>query len=353
MSKPIAINCFDDDKFVSVLRHIDSIHSILCYCVYHYMLYVNTASMCMYVGVQYEEGAVIEPNCTTRCICQNASFDCMEQICTADGSTCHISGYGHYQTFDMNHFDFQGSCEYVLSKPCNSSAFIITVGNSKHDSFVAFIRIIIPNISLEILLGRNKQGGNVMIDDITHIVNEDKVVLQTDDVKVIRIQGNFYVVLIKHRIEIFWNGLYHVAVTADSTWENRMCGLCGNYNNDLSDDFKVPNGNVTSVANEFGSSWLFSNNSLSCDVTPFLNSCQASDVINARAKCNELLNNVFNVCNNAVDPEPYIDNCVFDYCSCNKTEREDCYCNSLATYAAVCAANRIVIPNWREAFCRK
>ena len=312
--------------------------------------------MCTHVGVCYEEGTIIEPNCTTRCTCQDAYFDCMEQACIANGSTCYASGYGHYQTFDMNHFDFQGSCEYVLTKPCNSSAFIITVGNSMHDSFVTFpnfIRIIIPTDSLEILLRRDHQGGNIIIDDITHVVNEDKVVLQTNNVKAFRIQGNFYVLLIMHRVEIFWDGMYRVAVTADSTWENRMCGLCGNYNNDLSDDFEMPNGNLTSVVNEFGSSWLFGNTSLSCDVTSFSNSCQASDVINAQEKCNELLNSVFNVCNNEVDPVPYINNCVFDYCSCNETEREDCYCNSLATYAAVCAAKRIVIPNWREVFCCK
>ena len=308
------------------------------------------------MGVCYEEGAMIQPNCTTRCVCQDAYFDCMEQTCIANGSTCYVSGYGHYQTFDMNHFDFQGSCEYVLTKLCDSSAFVITVGNSMDDSFVAFpnfIRIIIPTDSLEILLRRDKQGGDIIIDDITHVVNEDKVVLQTDNVKVIRIQGNFHVLLITHHVQIFWDGMYHVLVTADSTWENRTCGLCGNYNNDWSDDFEMPNGNVTSVVDEFGSSWLFGNTSLSCDVTSFSNSCQAGDVINARAKCNELLNSVFNVCNNEVDPLPYINNCVFDYCSCNETEMKDCYCNSLATYAAVCAANRIVIPNWREVFCRK
>ena len=85
-----------------------------------------------------------------------------------------------------------------------------------------------------------------MIDDITHIVNEDKVVLQTDDVKVVRIQGNFYVVLITHHIEIFWDGLHRVAVTADSTWENRMCGLCGNYNNPICITICIENGRYSS-----------------------------------------------------------------------------------------------------------
>ena len=61
-----------------------------------------------------------------------------------------------------------------------------------------------------------------------------------------------------------------------------MVYVCGNYNNDLRDDFKMSNGNLTSVANEFGSSWLFGNTTLSCGVTSFSNSCQASDLIKAR-----------------------------------------------------------------------
>lgn len=308
------------------------------------------------MGIHYETGATIEPNCTTRCTCQGGRFDCMEQMCNAKGSTCYVSGYAHYRTFDMNHYDFQGSCEYVLTRPCNSSAFIITTGNSMHDSFVAFpnfVKIVIPLDSLEILLGRSKHGGTIMINDVIHVANEDRIVLQSDNVKVIRIQGNFHVLLIIHHIEIFWDGLYRVAVTVDRLWKNKLCGLCGNYNNDLSDDFRMSNGNFASVVNEFASSWLFSNTSLSCDMTPFSNSCEAIDIANARARCSELLNSVFNVCNNAVDPVPYVNDCIFDYCSCNKTDREDCYCNSLATYAAACAANRIVIPKWREAFCRK
>lgn len=315
------------------------------------------------MGLHYETGSIIEPNCTTRCTCQGGHFYCTEQMCVTNGSTCYVFGYGHYQTFDMNHFDFQGNCEYVLTQPCNSSAFTITIGNSMHTSFAAFpnvVRIIIPTDSLTILLGRDKLGGTItindvihVINDVIHVVNEDRVILQSDNVKVIRIQGNFYILLIMHRVEIFWDGLYRVAVSVDNSWENKLCGVCGNYNNDLSDDFTMSNGNLTSIVNEFGSSWLFANTSLSCGMASFSNSCQASDIIDARAKCNELLNNVFNVCHNAVDPVPYVNNCITDYCSCNETDREYCYCNSLATYAAAYASKRIVISNWRKVFCCK
>ena len=325
---------------------------LLCLLLHVYAI----ALMCTHNGLRYETGTIIEPNCTTRCTCQEGHFDCIEQMCIANGSTCFMFGYGHYQTFDMNHFDFHGSCEYVLTQPCHSSNFTISAGSSTHDSFVAFpnfVRIIIPTDNLEILLGRDKLGGTIMINDVIHVVNEDQVVLQSDSVKVIRIQGSFHVLLIMHHVEIFWDGLYRVIVTADSLWEDKLCGLCGNYNNDLRDDFKMSNGNLTSVVNEFGSSWLFGNTTLSCSVTSFSNSCQASDLIKARARCNELLSSVFNACNNAINPAPYISSCIFDFCSCNETDRENFYCNGLAAYAAACATKGIVIHKWRKAFCRK
>ena len=308
------------------------------------------------MGLHYEVGAIIEPNCTTRCTCRGGYFDCIEQVCIADGSTCYVFGYAHYQTFDMKYFDFQENCEYILTQPYNSSVFTITAGNTMQTASVAFpnfIRIIVPIDNLEILLGRNKQGGIITINDVIHIVNDDRVVLQSDAVKVIRIQGSFYVLLTTYHVKIFWDGINYAAITVDSVWENKLSGLCGNYNAELNDEFEMPNGSLASVANEFGSSWLFGNTSLNCTMMPISNFCQASDVVDARVRCNNLLSSIFNACSNAVDPLPFVKNCIADYCSCNETDREDCYCNSLATYAAACAAKSIIIPNWRKVFCCK
>ena len=62
---------------------------------------------------------------------------------------------------------------------------------------------------------------------------------------------------------------------------------------------------------------------------------------------------VFSVCSKVVDPTLYIENCEFDYCCCTETDREDCYCDNLATYAAACADAGVVLSTWRNFFCRK
>ena len=59
------------------------------------------------------------------------------------------------------------------------------------------------------------------------------------------------------------------------------------------------------------------------------------------------------MCNAVVDPTPFINNCGFDFSLCNATDREACYCDSLATYAAACAAAGVPPSNWRRSYCRK
>ena len=76
-------------------------------------------------------------------------------------------------------------------------------------------------------------------------------------------------------------------------------------------------------------------------------------MIEAQARCNELGNSVFNVCSSIVDPTPYINDCMLDYCLCSAADRDDCYCNSLSTYASACASSGIIISDWRNQFCRK
>ena len=313
----------------------------------------NTA--CTFMGVQYQDGEQIQPNCSTRCTCQQEQFQCEQQTCFADGPTCYAAGDPHYQTFDLRYFDFQGDCEYILTTPCNSSEFTVIVGNSAHNSFVSCtetVTVLVPGQNLEILLGRGN-GGTVTINGNLKPNSGDGIIMQSSGVEIIRTGGHPHVLLLTYGVRIFWDGAFRVEVTVSQMWGNELCGLCGNFNNDATDDFETPSGSLALTENTFGNSWLYTNSSSGCSGLSVPSTCSNDIMTEAQTRCEAMSQTVFTSCNAVIDPTQFIENCMFDYCLCNDVDREDCFCDSLATYAAACAAAGVPPPNWRRFHCRK
>ena len=309
----------------------------------------------MFMGAQYQDGEQIQPNCSTQCTCQQGQFRCQQQTCFADGPTCYAAGDPHYQTFDLRYYDFQGDCEYILTTPCNTSEFTVIVGNSAHNSFVSCteaVTVLVPDENLEILLGRGN-GGTVTINGNLKSNNGDGTIMQSRAVEILRSGGHPHILLLTYGVRIFWDGLYRVEVTVSQTWQDRLCGLCGNFNDDASDDFETPDGNLALTENAFGNSWLYTNTSSGCGGLSVPPTCASNIMTEAESRCQALTRTVFASCNAAVDPTRFIENCMFDFCLCNNADREDCFCDSLATYAAACAAAGVPPSNWRRLYCRK
>jgi len=171
------------------------------------------AQYCTYLGIVYVTGDVIQPNCSTRCVCQGSVFECHNQRCSLNGPTCYAFGDPHYRTFDQQSFDFQGDCEYVLSKPCNSDEFIITGSNSAINQFVSVtsaVRIIIPGQRLEITLNRTptrSNGGIILLNNEQLENNGDGVLYYTNSVKVYRSGGHPYILLTtSFPLSVSWDG---------------------------------------------------------------------------------------------------------------------------------------------------
>ena len=72
------------------------------------------------------------PACPAEQICRNTagSFECDERDCGQDApGWCFAHGDPHYQTFDGAHFDFMGTCRYLLagSSDLNLASFKVEV----------------------------------------------------------------------------------------------------------------------------------------------------------------------------------------------------------------------------------
>lgn len=57
-----------------------------------------------------------------------------------------------------------------------------------------------------------------------------------------------------------YNNLIHFLNVSTCSWsfysyEDKLCGLCGDYNGDSKDDFQTPTGELVQSPNDFGHSW--------------------------------------------------------------------------------------------------
>ena len=304
----------------------------------------------------------MEKDCSEKLVCKpGGSFETQQQKCTyaAQGS---INGDPHYLTYDGFWHHFQGTCEYVITKLCDSDEFIISAKNDGHNSRVSCVSqviVSIPDQNLKIVLGRGR-GGTLTINGVLQSNNIGGEIFTGDGVKVERIGGHPNVFLNKHGIRVYWDGLYGVDVYVASRLKGKLCGLLGTYNDSKADDLMRPDGRIVTSVNDFGNSWLVPSSIPGCTGigkrdAPGIPTCSSNPTIIAqgRTRCNATRQDPFSVCNSVVDPTPFIENCEFDYCCCSDEEREDCYCDNLATYAAACAKAGIPPSNWRSLYCRK
>lgn len=137
-------------------------------------------------------------------------------------------------------------------------------------------------------------------------------------------------------------------------YKNKLCGLCGNYNNVWRDDLTSRNGlNMTdNEVKRFADSWRVGG-LRACARKPneIIHKpphCQHKQQKKANAHCRELkesVNNIFENCQSRVNPDKYFEFCKMDMCECPS---QMCYCESFTAYAHECERNGVHLPRWRE-----
>ena len=207
-------------------------------------------------GITYLLGEMYQPNCETRCICrQGQQIDCITVLCPIDGPTCRTNGDPHYFTFDGTVHHYQGACQYTHVERCTNSEFSVKTRNIAHNrrvSCVSEVTIEVPGV--EIVLAR----GNPIPVTINRqqASNTDLILFNSNRVEVRRVGGFVHVFLYAIGIRVFWDGVFRVDVTVSTRLLNELCGLCGTYNGNRSDDLQRRDGVVTTSTEDFGDSWL-------------------------------------------------------------------------------------------------
>ncbi|KAM8927865.1 IgGFc-binding protein-like [Pelodytes ibericus] len=352
--------CACDDEYV--LSGGDCVPISQCGCAYNGNYY--TVEETIYVGETCGQKCTCSPggnmiclpaSCSANeeCRVENGVLGCYPNsvaICTANGDT-------HYITLDGRIYDFQGLCSYVLAQSCETggnktklASFRVITRHEKDGSSATAIRLLTVQVyGLNLTLIQNRKG----IVQVNGIDYRLPVTLLSGKIRA-ECYGRGTLIVADFGMMVRYDLVYHATVSVPSTYKGRMCGLCGNYNGDASDDA----GGTASEIGAFAEKWKIPDGQESCTGcggkdNPCLD-CQGpkSEVFSRDNYCGILSSPTgpFAKCHPRVDPTPYKQACMSDLCQANGEGK--ILCNNVAAYAAACKEAGITDILWRsEDFC--
>ncbi|XP_006814537.2 zonadhesin-like [Saccoglossus kowalevskii] len=178
-----------------------------------------------------------------------------------DGAVCEcrpdgVRGDPHMRTFDSRAYTFQGTGWYILLKDCsNKPRFEVTTKfEPRKDSTPDQVRTI--TTTFNITVGNQYaivNGLDVTTGSTDGQMTDEKVITIQEEDKNIKLYFTskdttftFNWTLRNHALDVSYNG---------SFYNGKLCGLMGNADGDIRNDFQKPDGSITKDVNEFGESW--------------------------------------------------------------------------------------------------
>ncbi|POI34044.1 hypothetical protein CIB84_002204, partial [Bambusicola thoracicus] len=304
---------------------------------------------CTYEGETYAPGTSFSSNCRS-CTCAGGEWTCVTQSCPA---TCSIEGGSHITTYDEKYYSFYGDCSYVLTKLCDSNDF--TVLGDIHKCGLTDTETCLKGVAISLSGGQTniviQPSGSVFVNMIY-----TQLPFSAANVTIFR-PSSFFIILqttfgLQLQIQIV--PLMQLFINLDPSQKGQTCGLCGNFNDIQTDDFKTTSGVIEGTSAAFGNTWKTRADCPDAKIT-FENPCTLSIENDKYAQhwCGLLSDTMgpFAECHSTVNPEVYQKNCMFDTCNCENTE--DCMCAALSSYVRACAAKGILLNGWRNKVCTK
>ncbi|RDD36937.1 Fibrillin-2, partial [Trichoplax sp. H2] len=259
---------------------------------------------------------------------------------------CLAMGDPHYRTFDNRWIHFQGQCRYVLMKDCTENPHFVIEGENEYRkgneratwTKSGFVKVHGLEISL--------------LQKLVVLLNGQRINLPAYPNKNVSITliGSTVVVDLVYGVMVSWNGKHHLAIKIPTSYKNKVCGICGNFNGNSGDDFAMNNGKMGKTYNDVGISWLANGSAPECRSVPSEqpNLCNSDKLVEQRAKaaCKVIKSAVFKPCHPVVNPDVYYESCMYDVCM-NNGKMETIRCSPIESYATACAEMAVKI-SWRK-----
>ncbi|XP_035525457.1 alpha-tectorin-like [Morone saxatilis] len=242
------------------------------------------------------------------------------------------------------------SCTQSVSHSTNETQFqVAATNNHRGNNRVSFLS------AVDVYLSNQPDRVNIRIGPNKRVtVNGSEVSLPSTAgtlAQVVR-QGS-YIVVDAIDLIIQFDGLSTLLVRVGQNRENRVTGMCGNFNNDPADDKVLPNGTLAQNDNDFGDSWKAPTSKPGCGSTDErsggLNDCPFIEEYSEL--CNVITNTSgpFSACHLHSDPSHFSVPGVYEslplplspngmLCSC-----------CLKPIERTCSVLGLNIPQWRSA----
>uniref|UniRef100_UPI00398F27DB mucin-2-like n=1 Tax=Pristiophorus japonicus TaxID=55135 RepID=UPI00398F27DB len=296
---------------------------------------------CEYGGKIYESGETRTTSCQS-CTCETGAWSCSHLSCPG---RCKIEEATYITTFDNKYYTMIGDCSYyaVFTEDW-------TIKVELRQCQAAFKQTCLQRVTLTKNLTSYvfSNDGNVYFDG-----NKLAMPLRTGGIIIFR-QSSMYIQVsttfgLKMQVQISTVMQLYISLSEDLKGSTK--GLCGVFNDDAEDDFLSAQSIVESTPITLANSWKIED---SCPDTTIPSPCVSSENEKyAKDYCHYLKDatGAFSVCHSTVDYILYYEMCVAATCGCENIE--DCLCAGLGAYVHACAANGIIVRNWRRDICNK
>ncbi|XP_061564377.1 alpha-tectorin-like isoform X2 [Cololabis saira] len=327
-----------------------------------------TSCGCYHQGRYRQSGEQFwdDEECQSLCTCNGmtAAVHCVPDSCGPQEScrvvegkfgchpnphgTCSASGDPHYVTFDGQAYNFQGTCRYVLAAVCNAldevQNFSVEAKNEPWNGLQVSVtaEVFVDVLGYQVHMSRNLPGM-VKVNGITR----NLPILLNGNLSIFA-SGTQTFVTADFGLSVTYNGRSTVSISVPTNYRGKLCGLCGNFNENQSDEFLIPNGSIVTDPDDFGAAWKVPGNSSCSDGCG--SSCpQCNNDGPARAQCEviQASDGPLSFCHEEVDPAPYFNDCVFDVCV-SGNGGHDLLCRAIEAYVSACQSANVRVYPWRQ-----
>ncbi|CAD5119120.1 DgyrCDS7763 [Dimorphilus gyrociliatus] len=298
----------------------------------------------------------------SRCVCQGGRTPKIIGGVLSCGiaGECRASGDPHYRTFDKAMIHFQGTCKYTLAKPCTDKVgtlpkFDVEVKNehrsSKKVAHTKIVDVKVYGYTIRLMKNRVVLVNGIRVNPtVEYLDGKLKVVLQC---------GYRLVVSTDFGLQVSFERNHMAVVKLPAQYQNKMCGLCGNWNGNARDDYYPKGLSVKKPYFEIGNSWEVPDDTTNSANEQCLKpeddddvSCTTAEMAEYEGNnfCGRLKNmEAFKACHASTPITDHFESCKMDVCAAQGKITD--LCQSLQSYADSCKANGIEV-SWRTAtFC--